>query len=379
MTATKKRAVEQKRTPEEKQKTPGTWLTRRLRKPASRQENDSKDMLKTTGQTSLRRSQTAPSGPEKHPTVCTANLEPPLVRPFNRPPPRPPRPDSSVVRDVNAWLDASMIKPAPTLMAGIPYWRVGAFTGSTPSSDVRYAVSIVPDMEHERPTTSRSQHLRSFCRRAKRMRVRMPTFLRTKSQRVTVVQHKKLNRQSTTTPLLSMSSETRTTPTPTPALILRCRSLMHTTPQFTVTTTSLDDGAWLELDQSQILGQPQRHGSPVTVKFDEQESHMERRINAGLDLPIRIGGSGRPSTATTCLTREDSMGNLSDAPTYCSGPPPPSYRSRAASVMTTSSFGCVDGMDAERRHLSQQKAATQRDRGVKGKIKKLAQRAHLKK
>jgi hypothetical protein len=65
------------------------------------------------------------------------------------------------------------------------------------------------------------------------------------------------------------------------------------------------------------------------------------------------------------------MGDLSDAPTYFTGPPPPSYRSRAASVMTTSSFGCIDGMSVEQLQMSRQRAALQR--GMKGKLKKFAQ------
>lgn len=265
----KKTSVEQKRAPGGKQATTKNWLTRRLRRSASRQVKDSEDKVKIGRQVSLRRPQTAPSGPARRPTVFPATLEPPLTRPLNRPPPRPPRPDSGVIRDVNAWLDASTIKPAPTLMAGLPYWREGAFIGSGPSSDVRYAVPIVQAPEIERPSTAHSEHIKSFCRRAKRMQVRMPTLLRTKSQRVTVVQQKKANRRSTSMPLLSQANETRAATAAAPHFTIRSGSVMHSTPRLTVTTTSTHNGGWLGMGQRHFLDQPRRFGSPVLVRLGE--------------------------------------------------------------------------------------------------------------
>ncbi|KAF2790077.1 hypothetical protein K505DRAFT_391482 [Melanomma pulvis-pyrius CBS 109.77] len=354
----KKTLVEQKRVPDGKQATTKNWLTRRLRRSASRQGKDSEDTVEIGRQASLRRPQTAPSGPVR-PTVFPATLEPPLTRPLNRPPPRPPRPDSGVIRDVNAWLDASTIKPAPTLMAGLPYWREGAFIGSGLSSDVRYAVPIVQAPETERPSTAHSEHIKSFCRRAKRMQVRMPTLLRTKSQRVTVVLQKGTNRRSNSTPLLSQLNEMRAAVTAVPQFTIRTGSVMYSTPRLTVTTTSEYNGGWLGMGQRHFLDPPQRFGSPVLVRLGE----CGRKWN-----------TMRPSTAVDYMPRENSVGNLSDAPTYFSGPPPPAYRSQAASIVTTSSFGCIDGMNSEQRR---QPREGQRSRGVKDKIKRFAQKAHF--
>lgn len=75
------------------------------------------------------------------------------------------------------------------------------------------------------------------------------------------------------------------------------------------------------------------------------------------------------------------MGSFSSAPTYFSGMPPPSYKSRPtssrpASVLTTSSFGCIDGMNPEQRELSQRRAAQQK-RSMKGRLRKLAKKANI--
>jgi hypothetical protein len=372
---TKKISVERTHAGDSKQETTKHWLIRRLRKPVTRQGTEEQEhKIEMRQQASLRRPQTAPSMLVGRPTVFPATVECPLAHPTIKPPPRPPRPDSAVIRDINVWLDASMIKSAPTLMAGLPYWREGAFTGSGPSADVRFAVPIIQEPEVERPTTSHTLQFKSFCRRAKRMQVRMPTLLRTKSQRVSVVQQKQLNRRSTSMPLLSLPNETHAGPTP--RFVIRSRSLTHTTHRLTVTTTSPHDEEWLGMGQPQAPCQPQRFGSPLTVRFGEQEPHAERRIHGVFGHSTRTLDTMRPSTAGTYVAREDSMGNLSDAPTYVSGPPPPSYRSRTGSIVTTSSFGCIDGMSYERRQLRQNKAA-QRSRGVKGKIKRLAQKVHL--
>lgn len=358
-----------------------TWLTRHLRRPATRQgrgdeEEDDEDLFEPKRQISPPRPQTAPSSGSAAPphppfapyTQYPAWVEPPLARPLNKPPPRPPRPDSDVIRDVNAWLDASMIKPAPPLMAGIPYWREGAFsTGSGPSADVRYAVPIVKTPEEERPATSHGQQLKSFCRRAKKMQVRMPSLLRTKSQRFTVTQRNQSNRRSTSMPLLSKASND--TSESTPGRLARSRSLMQMTERSSPTTVS--GGGWIRAGRAQFVGQSPRLGQ-TGARFDDQESSMERRVNAVFGQTARLGDNMRPATATTRFNREDSMGNLSDAPTYSSGHPPPSYRSRAASVRTTSSFGCIDAMNSARQQqpMAQQKTA-QPERGVKGKFRKL--------
>jgi hypothetical protein len=112
-------------------------------------------------------------------------------------------------------------------------------------------------------------------------------------------------------------------------------------------------------------------GTPASVRLGDTESVFERRVNAIFMRTARSAEDTRPSTAAAGLTREDSMGDLSDAPTYFSGPPPPSYRSRPESILTTSSFGCIDGMNPTQRQISQQRAALQR--GMKCKLKRFAQ------
>jgi hypothetical protein len=69
------------------------------------------------------------------------------------------------------------------------------------------------------------------------------------------------------------------------------------------------------------------------------------------------------------VSRGDSMGEGSDAPTYYTGPPP-SYRSRAVSIQTTSSFGCVDGLGPVQRSATQNRSAL-RKYGMRGKFKEL--------
>ncbi|UPX20477.1 uncharacterized protein EKO05_0010707 [Ascochyta rabiei] len=189
------------------------------------------------------------------------NIEPPRLAP-----PRPPRPEPGVIRNVNAWLDASMETP---LMGGLPYWKAASAVPPITSTDVQYAVPIV------RPLTPSSQQVKSFCRRAKKMHAKVS------------------GRQSK-----SMLSP-------------------HEQPQL-------------------LTSKPGRTNS------------------------------------LTALAREDSMGDLSEAPTYSSGRPPPSYRSRTASILTTSSFGCVDGMSPAQRQVSQQRAM--KCRGVRGRVKELRRR-----
>ncbi|KAF2117431.1 hypothetical protein BDV96DRAFT_598329 [Lophiotrema nucula] len=351
----------------EKGETSKNWLARHLRLPLPRQAKGPDNGCET------HRPRTAPSiGTARKPFAISTAVEPPLVRPLNKPPPRPPRPDSGVIRDVNAWLDASMIKPAAPLMGGIPYWREGEEPGAAPCPDVRYAIPIVKEPETERPTTSHSQQIASFCRRAKKIQVRMPTLLRTKSHRV-AVQQKQANRRSTSMPLLSKPLPPLPPLPPlltignggvsTPHLLRRSRSLAQITSRSQV--TSVSSGGWLG-GQRHYVAVGGRLGTPL-----DRDSAILQSVRGPLEHPPI-----RRSPAGLGIPREDSMGNLSDAPTYSTGPPPPSYRSHAASILSTSSFGCVDGMDAEHRQISQQRAA-QRSRGIKCRFKRMAQRAHL--
>lgn len=116
--------------------------------------------------------------------------------------------------------------------------------------------------------------------------------------------------------------------------------------------------------------------SLLPSSFDEEERNMEQRINAVFGQTRSGEISRRPYNFTSSVPREDSMGNLSDAPTYFTGAPPPSYRSRAASVCTTSSFGCIDGMNEDYRLMSQRRAM-QRERGVRGTFRRFVHRARF--
>jgi hypothetical protein len=93
----------------------------------------------------------------------------------------------------------------------------------------------------------------------------------------------------------------------------------------------------------------------------------------GCNVVLRQPFEGRENTLSTNLSarvsRGDSMGEASDAPTYYTGPPP-SYRSRAVSIQTTSSFGCVDGLGPAQRPTTQNRSAL-RKHGMRGKFKEL--------
>ncbi|KAF2732556.1 hypothetical protein EJ04DRAFT_440834 [Polyplosphaeria fusca] len=367
--STKTVSPEYTQTSHEKAETTRGWLARHLRLPGLRHAKGGGDPLETVTDNTRRRPQTAPSSGCATIVFSVPEMPPPPMLLSSRiPPPRPPRPDSGTIHDVGAWLDASIIKPAAPLMGGLPYWREGTAEGRAPSTDVRYATPIV--REPERPATSHGQQIASFCRRAKRIQVRMPSLLRARSQRATVAQ---ANRRSTSTPLLSIP------PVPPKVamegqrgrLLNRSRSLAPISARTIRPRPSIPSGGWLASGLAEVnstldgMDHPlegQRGGS---VHSREQHVHM---APAKSTLRVSPAGHGLP--------REDSMGNLSDAPTYSSGVPPPSYRSRTASVLTISSFGCIDGISAERRQISHQRAV-QRSRGVKGRFRKMAQMAHL--
>jgi hypothetical protein len=93
----------------------------------------------------------------------------------------------------------------------------------------------------------------------------------------------------------------------------------------------------------------------------------------GCNVVVGHTPEGRENTLSANLSarvsRGDSMGEASDAPTYYTGPPP-SYRSRAVSIQTTSSFGCVDGLGPAQRPTTQNRSAL-RKYGMRGKFKEL--------
>jgi hypothetical protein len=379
--ANKKAFLEAKLAEDGGQQTTRDWFTRYLRRPPPTPAKEEGNMISLQVEPQITeppRPYTAPST-DTHRTIpeCPLMVERPSTRLRNKPPPRPPRPHSGVIRHVNEWLDASMIKPAPQLMGGLPYWREGDYTETGRTNNVQYAVPIIQTTEANRPSTSHSQNIKSFCRRAKKANIHMPSLLRARSSQVTSSKQKQANRQSTSMPLLT--EPYGLDPTPTPRLLVRSRSLANMISQSNaVYESGQDEIRAMRGGRGTFLELPRCRDNPSTVRLGEQEPSAERRGNSILGQSIRGRDHTCPSTAAIRIPREDSIGNLSDAPTYFSGPPPPSYRSRAASVLTTSSFGCVDGMNTERRQISQQKAA-QQSRGMKGTIRKLVQKAHLRK
>jgi hypothetical protein len=350
------------------------WLQRHLRKVASRQTLKTDERpTEMQRKISLRRPRTAPStgaasSLDNAPPVppLPINIERVSPRPPVLPPLRPARPDSGVIRDVNAWLDASMNTPSPPLMGGISYWRCATTPGVKDTALAQHAVPVIGTSGIARPSTATGQQGKSFRRCAKKIQVQMPLLLRTKSQRQAC--RKQVNRQSASMPLLAISYED-VREAPAPLLISRSRSLRRPDRRPSTRDPSTRASALLSIDQQSRI--PSRMGTPASVRPGDTESVFERRLHAIFMRTARSADSTRPSTAAAGLIREDSMGDLSDAPTYFSGPPPPSYRSRPESILTTSSFGCIDGMNPTQRQISQQRAALQR--GMKCKLKRFAQ------
>jgi len=347
------------------------WLQRHLRKVASRQAlrggGEDADVQRKA---SLKRPCTAPStgaGPRSNdmPDVASVSIEVERVlpRPHILPPLRPARPDSSVMRDVNAWLDASMNTPLPPLMGGISYWRAATKPGVKDTAVTQHAIPLIRVPRADRPSAASSQHGKSLRHCAKKVHDQMPSLLRTISQRQAGRKHG--NRQSASMPLLGSSYE-NIQQGACPLLMTRSSSLVR--PE---TRSSTYTSALLSINPRSGAHLPSRQGTPCGTRLGDTDNMLERRLNAMFLRTERSAESTRPSTAATGLNREDSMGDLSDTPTYFSGPPPPSYRSRPESLLTTSSFGCIDGMNPAQRHIGQQRAALQR--GMKSKLKRFAQ------
>lgn len=251
-------------------------------------------------------------------------------------------------------------------MGGVSYWKSGTVANARDARGIQHAIPIV--REHDQTATSHSQQVKSFRRRARKIHVQMPQLVRNRSHRIAV--RKKVNRRSNSMPIFAVPYETAQQAAP-PRMITRTGSFLN--PALRITTAKPP----AELNAGFLLGEPRleqprhRYDSPVSAMASETESSMGRRMHAMFGISSRSADSTRPSTAAAQVTRENSLGDLSDAPTYFSGPPPPSYRSRPESILSTSSFGCIDGMNPVQRQMSQQRAAEQR--GVKGKLKRLAQ------
>ncbi|EMD64424.1 hypothetical protein COCSADRAFT_89149 [Bipolaris sorokiniana ND90Pr] len=288
-------------------------------------------------------------------------------RPPILPPIRPTRPDSSVFRDVNAWLEASANTPSPPLMSGISYWKETTVPNVKGSAVAQYAVPLSVAFGVARSTTATRQRTPCFRRLARKLQVQMPSILRTKSTHLPGKERRR--RQSVCITPLSISYPNVQEDT-TPVLITRSTSFLKPLILPLRRQTSARYGVLMSVSDSRECIPP-RHGTPNSARFGDMDNDPERHVHQTFIRTGRGTDSARPPTALADLVCEDSVGDLSDAPTYSSGPPPPSYRSRCESMLTTSSFGCIDGMNPAQRQVSQQRVALQR--GMRCKLKRLAQ------
>jgi hypothetical protein len=354
--------------PDSKHNIAKKWLQRRLRKLPSIQPINDQGDGGLREYVSTKRPRTAPSTgtAEAHSSVPAISRVPIDIQPQTHnasipPPLRPPRPDPGVTRDINAWLDTS-ITPSPPLMSGIPYWRKATVANFRDTAGIQHATPIAWESGNGRPSTSQSQQMKLFRRRAKKIHVQMPLLVRNKSLRN--ASRKQMNRRSNSMPIFAIPYELTqqaAPPMPFPTPFLRVVPAKAPTIQDVEVQT--DE---VLLEQSRF-----RHGAPASGRSSVAEGSTERRTGEVSERSIRTTDSTRPSTAAARITREDSTGEFSDVPSYSSGLPPPSYCSRPASILTTSSFGCIDGMNAVQRQTSQQRATMHR--GVKGKLRRFAQ------
>ncbi|KAH8711952.1 hypothetical protein GQ44DRAFT_714173 [Phaeosphaeriaceae sp. PMI808] len=346
------------------------WLQRRLRKVPSIQAVKDEEGGRSKEHMPLHRPQTASAIPTV-PSI-PIHIQQPLSSLAIPSPPFPPRPNSGIVRNVNAWLDASMSTPSPPLMGGVSYWKMAVGTDARDTAGIQHAMPIVQKPETARPLTSPSNQMKVFRRHAKKIQVQMPRLGGDKSQRI--ASRKQINRRSNSMPILGIPYEMTQEGAPP-------RHLGRAGVFLTPSTCTLSAGSSKSPTESKavspadehlhLLEQPRiRYDSPASARTSDAGS-IERRMHALFKRRTRSADSTRPSTAAAPAAHEGSMGSLSDAPTYFSGPPPPSYRSRPDSILTTSSFGCIDGMNPAQRQISQQRAAV--ERGVKGKLKRFAQ------
>ncbi|OAK96554.1 hypothetical protein IQ06DRAFT_296607 [Phaeosphaeriaceae sp. SRC1lsM3a] len=339
-----------------KHETAKQWLQRRLRKVPSTRPTDQGIGESIPAQ----RPRTAPSsGFNAVPLVPSLPID--IHQPLRTHPyqmsPRPPRPDSGTRRNIDAWLDTSVTASSPPLMRGLPYWR-RAIVENAKNAGMQHAMPIAQTLVIDRPSTAQSGLAKSFRRRAKRLEVRMPVVARDKPGGSR--SRKQVNRRSNSVPVLSIPYDTAQRE---PPLVRPTVRLVPTiAPSHVNAETSGHD---LSSEQSRF------HDSLRTSGSCGLESSTEHHRHAFLRLSAQSVNSTRSLTAAARITRGDSVGDISDVPSYSSGLPPPSYRSRPASILTTSSFGCIDGMNPAQRQISQQRATAQR--GVRGRLKRLAQ------
>jgi hypothetical protein len=350
------------------------WLIKRPWKPASRQLLRSEGSEGIKRKLSLKRPQTAPANqPSTSEDIhlvpqIPINIGLPSTRLAIQPPPRPPRPNTAVMRDVNAWLDSSgSVSPQP-IMGGLSYWRSASAVPIAASTSMQYAVPIVRESSLSRPATPPYQHMKSICRRgAKRVQAKIPPLLRTTSQRVAT--HPQNNRHSNSMPFISIPYE-QTIQRASPKLMTRSKSFLLGSAR-TSSSKASTEGQELLTPGRSSLDLPVLGSTRTSAAYNGTE---RRRVRERLGRGVSCGECSRPTNSGTRL--DESIGDLtiSEAPTYSSGIPPPSYRSRSrtASIVTTSSFGCVDGMSLAQRQISvQQQRAAMKNRGVRGRVKEL--------
>jgi hypothetical protein len=344
------------------------WFQRSSRKlPSIQPNNNERDGLR--GHAITKRPQTAPASAIARETSAVPAVPAVSINtqhcPIIQPPPCPLRSDSGVMRDVNAWLDAS-IAPSTPLMGGVSYWKQTTVAHARDTVGTQHAIPIVRAHEDKWPPTSQSEHGKLFRRRAKKIQVQMPLLARGKSVRG--AGQKQTSRRSNSMPIVAIPYEASQQADP-PMLLTRNGFIPD---QATGSLPSPGVSTERLLNDETRLERPHlRYGTPASTRTSDVDGSLERRMNAVFGRSTMSAESTRPSTAAAHLSREDSMGDFSDTPTYFTGLPPPPYRSRPASVLTTSSFGCIDGMNPEQRQISQQRAALQR--GVRCKLKKFAQ------
>lgn len=359
-----------------KQETAKQWLHRRLCKRPSQQSCKIEVSDRLRKRNSARRPRTAPSSkttteinPIPIEPTTAIDISQALLPPSTQIPSQPPRTNSGVVRDVNAWLDTSVNTSSPPLMGGITYWRTATVANPQSIAGTQHAIPIVHETDLARPSTSNGNQTKVYRRRPKKFQVQMPLLSRNSSQRA--ASRKQINRRSNSVPVLGIPYEV-TEEGPPPAIHTRTRYIPQPMPTLPEPLQERYRNGQHE-DELPLVQPRIRYDSPAstkTTRTSEGEGSIGRRMQALFGRNSRSTDCTRPSTAGAHLSREDSTGHLSEAPTYSSGPPPPSYRSRPVSILSTSSFGCIDGMNPEQRQLSQQRAAY--ERSMKCRLKRFA-------
>jgi hypothetical protein len=337
------------------------WLQRQFRKVPSSWPVDQGDMRAGVPE---QRPQTASSrGINAVPAMplLPIDIRLPLNNASNQPPPRPHRPDSGTMRNVDAWLDTSIMTPSPPLMSGLPYWRKALVTNAKDTIGMQHALPIVREVGIGRPATAHRGRTKSFRRRARRVEVQMPvSALKRPSGSGS---RKQINRRSNSMPAFTMPYDMiQQGKLPIP---LQSPDVRFVPTRGASRVNAAFSGSELS------PGHLESYNSWRNSRSSGMEGSTEQHRQAFFGLSASSVHSTRPSTTADHISREDSVGTISDVPSYFSGLPPLSYHSRPESVLTTSSFGCIDGMNPAQRQISQQRAAAQR--GVRGRLKRLAQ------